>query len=337
MYESERALLAVVNAGSMLQVVCVAADLGLADLLSKGAKNADTLACMTQCHAPSLKRLMRALCAMGFCSQNSDGAFTLTELGHTLRADSETSLRSWTLWSGHHMWPVWGALGYSVRSGENARKLFTGMNGFEHLDRDENVAAVFNSAMAEMTRLVARDLIATYDFSGMSTVVDVGGGYGALMLAILDANPHVHGTVFDRPHALTHGAARLAERGLTGRCEFVAGDFFQSVPAGADAYLLKSILHDWDDGDAAAILRNCRIAIPAHGRLLVVERTLPERFEATASHQALARADLNMLVALGGRERSEREYQALLARSGFAMARTFPVGFDFNLIEAAPV
>jgi ubiquinone/menaquinone biosynthesis C-methylase UbiE len=335
-HEAERSLLAMINAGSMLQAVCVAAELGIADLLSDSAKDAEALASKTRCHAPSLNRLMRALCAMGFCIQNDDGSFALTELGSTLRTDSDRSLRSWTLWAGHHMWPVWGALGYSVRSGKNARKLFTGTDGFGHLDRDENLAAVFNSAMAEMTRLVARDLIADYDFSAMYRVLDIGGGYGALVMAILDANPHLHGVIFDRPHALTHGEARLAERGLSSRCELMAGDFFQSVPANADAYLLKSILHDWDDEDAATILRNCRIAIPAHGKLLIVERTLPERFETTISHQALARADLNMLVALGGRERSEREYEALLARSGFALIRTAPIGFEFSLIEAAP-
>jgi ubiquinone/menaquinone biosynthesis C-methylase UbiE len=328
--------LRLINNGPMSQAVCVAAELGIADLLACGPRHVNELARATASHAPSLHRLLRALASLELCVQDDDGLFALTPLGSLLRADASNSLRSWTIWCGKYMWPVWANLLYSVKTGESARKLVTGSNDFGHLERDEASAAVFNCAMAELTRLVADEMVRVYDFSAMERIVDVGGGYGALLAAILEANENMHGVLLDRPHALDGARTNLDKAGVASRCEFVVGNFFESVPAGADAYLLKAVLHDWDDEKSGIILRNCCRVMPSGGKLLVVERILPTRLEASSQHHAIARADLTMLVALGGRERSEAEFRALLGSSGFHLARVIATGLEYSVLEGVP-
>jgi hypothetical protein len=237
---------------------------------------------------------------------------------------------------GKYLWPVWGKLLHSVRTGESARKLVGGAEGFTEFEHDERAALIFNRAMAELTSLVAAEVVRRYRFDEIRRIVDVGGGYGALLAAVLKGQPSAQGVLLDLPHAIEGARSHLAAAGLAERCEFIAGNFFESVPAGADAYLLKAVLHDWDDERGFLILRNCRSAIPRHGRLLIIERVVPARFEACWLHHAIARMDLTMLVGFAGKERTETEFRQLLAASGFELTQVTATSLDYAVIEAVP-
>ena len=211
----------------------------------------------------------------------------------------------------------------------------TGTEGFQHLENDPEAAGTFNQALVELTRLTASNVVRAYDFSSVRHIVDVGGGYGELLSAILAANSSARGTLFDRPHAIEGARRHLEQAQLSDRCEFVAGDFFQSVPRGADAYVLKSVIHDWNDEKSGEILRNCRDAMGPGARLLLVERVLPMRWETSAAHQSTARSDLTMLVALAAQERTEDEFRKLLDSAGFELTRVCQAGM-VSVLEAFP-
>jgi hypothetical protein len=320
----------------MTQATYVAAELRIPDLLATGPKSVDELARATECHAPSLRRLMRALVTLDLCKEREDGTFELTPMGSLLRSDVENSVHSWAIWGGKYAWPTWGNLLYSVKTGESARKLLTGAEGFEHLERDPEAAAVFNRAMVQLTRLVSREVARSYDFSGMKRIVDVGGGHGELLSKILVAYPQMCGVLFDLPHAIETARQHLEQAGVAERCELVAGSFFESVPGGADAYLLKSVIHDWNDERSTAILKTCREAMAQEAKLLLVERIVPERMEVSPLHQSLVQADLNMLVGPGGRERNESEFRSLLSSAGFRLTRIIPTGANSGVLEGVP-
>ena len=330
-------LLEAIHSSWVAQAAYVAAELRLADLLADGPRTSDELARETQTHAASLHRLLRALSTIDICRETDDGRFALAPLGSMLRTDAPGSLRHWTMWWGGNLWPVWGNLLYSVRTGKSARSMLTGTEGFGHLERDPQAAAVFNKGLAELTTLTAQSVVSAYDFTGLRHIVDVGGGYGQLLAAILKVNPSARGVLFDLPHAIEGARAFLTGAGVAERCEFVAGDFFQSVPAGADAYVLKSVIHDWNAERGRTILQTCRRAMTNEGsRLLLVERIVPERLEPTAEHRSLARTDLSMLVALAAQERSEADFRQLLDAGGFYVTRIVPAGMTVSVIEAFP-
>jgi hypothetical protein len=329
-------LMALINAGTMTQAICVAAELRIPDLLANGPKDARELAQATGSHAPSLHRLLRALASLDLCEERDDGAFALGAMGTLLRSDTPTSLRSWTIWCTSYMWPVWGNLRHSVRTGESSQKLTTGIDGFEQLERDPVTAAAFNDAMVDLTRLIANEVVRTYDFSGTDRIVDIGGGEGALVAVVLKTHSGMRGVVFDRPHAIEGAKTYLANEGLAERCDLIAGDFFESVPGAADTYLLKNIIHDWNDERSAIILCNCRKAIPEHGRLLLLEQIMPSRLQASSPHRAVAWADLTMLLGPGGFQRTETAFGALLASSGFRLARTIETSLGYSIIECVP-
>ncbi len=329
------ALLDLINSSWMSQAIYVAARLGIAELLADGPKTSDELAGSVGAHAGALHRLLRGLTALGLCAERLDGAFVLTPLGSYLRAGVAGSVRSWALHWGGTLWPVWGTLLHSVRTGKSVRAPVTRKEGFDSLAQSPESAKVFNEAMVDISRLVAEGLVRGYDFSGIGCLVDVGGGYGELLVAILRANPMMRGVLFDLPHVVEGAREHIEAAGLAERCEVVPGSFFERVPGGADAYLLKSILHDWNDDRGLAILGNCRQAIASRGKLLVVERVLPERMQPSAEHRWMAASDLNMLVALAGRERTEAEYRALFRSTGFELTRIVPAGVYFSVIEAA--
>ncbi len=320
----------------MAQAIYVAAELRIADLLAAGPRTSTDLAVATNTHAPSLHRLLRALTTIDICRERADGSFEITEMGLLLKTGITGSLRSWALWWGAYLWPVWGSLLYSVRTGKSARTLLTGTESFEHLQRDPEAALVFNEAMAELTRLAGESIVRAYDFSGLKRVTDVGGGYGELLLCILKANPEISGVLFDLPHAIEGAKRRFDEAGLLSRCEFVSGNFLESVPRGSDLYMLKSVIHDWDDEKSKLILEKCRDAMSEGGRLLLVERVLPGRLEISKAHQAIVRGDLTMLVALAAQERSETEFQVLLNSAGFFLTRMIKACVNFSIIEAIP-
>ena len=250
----------------------MAAELGVPDLLADGPKRSDELAIAVGAHPPALERLLRALTTIDVCRHRDDGSFELTPMGRLLCSDVDGSVRSWTIYWGRDLWPVWGRLIDSVKTGESARKLELGVVDFEHVERDPDMAARFNRAMVELTRLAARSVVEQYDFSAMKVVVDVGGGYGELLAAILSANPALKGVLLDLPHAVEAAPGHLRNAGVLDRCDIVGGSFFEHVPAGGDGYVLKSVIHDWNDERSAEILRNCRQAMSDGAKLLLVER-----------------------------------------------------------------
>jgi SAM-dependent methyltransferase len=329
-------LLEAITSSWISQAIYVAAELQIADLLAEGPRTSGDLAAATRTHAPSLHRLLRALATLDICRQREDEAFEITPLGALLAKGSPESLRSWTLWWGAHLGPVWRNLLYSVRTGKSARALLTATEGFKHLERDPEAAALFNQAIVELTRLACASIVRSYDFSPFQRIVDVGGGYGELLAAILQANPAVRGVLFDLPHAIDGAKQHFQKAGLAERCEILAGDFFQSVPSGADAYLLKSVIHDWDDERSRKILQSCRRAMSAEARLLLVEQVLPERLEVSSTHQYMARSDLTMLVAHAACERAEAEFRNLLRSAGLSIARIVPTSSHLSVIEALP-
>jgi SAM-dependent methyltransferase len=330
-------LVRLVNGGAMSQAMSVAADLGIADLLASGPKSADQLAHAAGCDPSSLRRLLRALASADLCNENDDGSFSLTRAGSLLRDDATDSLRYWAIWWGQYLWPEWGNLLHSVKTGESARTLATQTIGLDHLEHDAEAAAIFNRAMTELTRLIAGSVARSYNFSEIRRIVDVGGGYGELLAAILSHYPALSGVLFDRPHAMA-GARRLFEaHGISSRCETVAGNFFEFVPTGADCYLLKSVIHDWNDERSLVILQTCRKAVAMDGKLLLVEQIMPDRMEPSLSHQDVARRDLTMLIGPGGRERTEQEFGNLLDAGGFKLKRSIPATLNFFLLEAVPI
>lgn len=328
-------LIRLVNSGPMTQALCVAAELRIPDLLTAGPKHAVELAETTRTHAPSLHRLMRALTSLDVCMEREDGSFGLTAIGSVLCSDTPNSLRSWTILCGKYLWPNAGALLHSIRTGTTARQQAGQQSAFKFLESDKEAAAIFDQAMAEISRLVASEVLSHCSFGGVQYIVDVGGGSGGLLTAILKAHPEVHGALFDLPHVIL-GANHLTKAFPTERCELIVGDFFDSIPMGADVYLLKAVLHDWDDARCLAILRNCRRAILSNGRLLLIERAAPERFEGIPHHHAIARMDLHMLVEFGGRERTEAEFRSLLEGAGFRLTSAVATSTEFSIMEATP-
>jgi hypothetical protein len=255
-------------------------------------------------------------------------------LSNYLRSDVTGSLRAWAMRIGRpDHWRTWGELERSLRSGTSAFRELYGVTAWDWRAAHPEENAIFNAAMTGLSAGMVESIVAAYDFSDIRSLVDVGGGEGALLTAILAANPAMRGINFDLPHVIP-GAKEVLERaGVADRCQLVTGSFFQTIPAGADAYLLKSIIHDWDDAAALAILQRCRVAIPDHGRLLLVEHVLkpvnqpdPARF-----------SDLNMLVMLGGQERDPDEFEGLCARAGFRLSAIMPTASTYSVIEARPI
>jgi ubiquinone/menaquinone biosynthesis C-methylase UbiE len=329
-----RELLDLINGSWIAQACYVAARLGIAELLAAGPRTAEELAAASGAHAPALARLLCALGSVDICHQRDDGTFEMTRIGRLLGADVPCSLRAWTLQWGGEAWRVWANLLHSVKTGQSARALITGDSGFAHLERDPQAAQTFNQAMVDLTRLAAMDIAQAYDFAG-KRVMDVGGGYGELLAQILAAHPTTHGVLFDMAHAISRARDHLGGRAVQGRCEFIAGDFFQRVPAGCDVYVLKTVIHDWPDEQARDILRTCRSAMAPQARLLVIERLMPGRLEPSADHRALARADLHMLVALGAQERTQEEMQTLLDSAGLTVLRRIDTASEFQILEAS--
>lgn len=321
------------------QVIHVAVQLGLPDQLADGSRSIEELAAATGTHPPSLGRLVRALASLGIVAEADGGRIALTSLGAPLRADAPDSLRDAVLFLvGEWYWRAWGDLLYSVRTGEPAFDQVFGMSNFAYWEHDPEAGEIHDAFFRVMSRTTNAPIVAAYDFSRFGTIVDVGGSTGALLAAILRAQPAVRGILFDLPHVVAGAEPVLAEAGVTDRCSVVGGSFFDAVPAGGDAYLLKYIVHDWDDERAASILRRCREAMTANAVLLLVEQVLPEHLEAGAVARRVTRLDLQMLVLTpGGRERTEEEFRSLLREAGFELRRVVPTASPFHILEAVPV
>ena len=322
------------NGYQVSQAIHVAATLGLADLLGDGTRSSDELAEATGADADALYRLLRALASVGVLNEHDDRRFALTPLGEYLRSDTVGSLQDWAAFVGRpYHWDAWGSLLHSVRTGENAfRHLHgTGVWDFRQAHPEEN--AIFDQAMTSLTSGATEALTAAYDFGRFRTIVDVGGGRGALLIALLQKHPQLHGVLFDHPTVVAGAREAVHDAGVADRCRLVGGDFFDSVPAGGDAYVLKSVIHDWEDDESIRILRSCRAAMRDGSMLLLVELELgPPNTAPVAKF-----GDLNMLVAPGGRERTSEEYAALFAAGGFRLVEATPTGTGLAVFEGVPV
>jgi O-methyltransferase domain/Dimerisation domain len=322
--------------GLVTQLIHVAARLGIADLLRAGPKSADDLAAAVGVNAQALHRVLRALAGLGIFAETDPGCFALTPLADPLRSDAPASLRGSAVFYGEPWW--WQACGdllYSVRTGQPAFDHVHGQPLFAFLDATADAAAIFNEHQTNMTRQDAAAVVDAYDFTGCTTVVDVGGGHGALAAAILRASPRTTAVLFDRPAVVEGAGRRLRAEGVAERCSCVGGDFFESVPAGADTYVLKDIIHDWDDERAASILRQCRRAMThsaATPRLLLIEKVIPPGNAPFAGKLT----DITMLLIAVGRERTAEEYRALLTAAGFDVRRIVPTRSPASVIEAIP-
>ena len=315
------------------QAVHVAARLGIADLVEDGPKTADELALASGANTPSLRRLLRLLASLGVFAEDADGRFRQTPLSSTLRSDSRESIRNLAIMFGTpFLWKAWDSLYDTVMTGQPAFERAHGANFFEYLTAHPDDAGIFNAAMSATSSIGLSSIIESYDFSQFARIVDVGGGHGALLSGILAANPKLRGVLADQPEVVADAWA-VRSGPLADRCEVRAINFFEAVPEGADAYLMKSIVHDWNDDYSLKILRNCRRAIQPNGKLLLIEMVLrapnepdPGRF-----------MDLNMLALLTGQERTEAEFRALLARAGFSLDRVIPTEGMASIIESRPV
>jgi hypothetical protein len=313
----------------------LAAKLGLADLLADGPRDSGDLAKASGTHAPSLNRVMRLLASAGVFNEQEAGRFALTPLGEMLRTDVPGSMHAVVkLIAGIGIQDGWKELEYCVRTGEPAfRKNFPDADPFALMAQDPAEAANFDKAMAAFAPSTAKAVAAAYDFSVFGKVADIGGGNGALLIGILAANPGLRGIVFDQPHVANRAREQIAAAGMQDRCEVVGGSFFDEFPRGADVYMLKHVIHDWNDQQATAILKNCRAVVPAQGKLLIVEGVYPPRIDQSPESRGAASNDVNMLVCTGGRQRSESEFRDLLATSGFVLSRVVPTSARVCVIE----
>jgi predicted O-methyltransferase YrrM len=311
--------------------IYAAARLNLAGYLAEAPMTADQLATATQTHAPSLYRLMRALASVGIFRSNDKGQFELTHLGNTLRADVPGSMRAMALAQLGDHYKAWGNLSYSITTGNTAFDEAEGMPIWKYYETHPEDGLNFMKAMTGLTQAVIMNIVPAYDFSGFGTIVDVGGGNGALLAAVLKAAPRSKGIVFDEDYVVKETQTRLEAEGLADRCGVAAGSFFESVPAGADAYLLKMILHDWDDAKCVRILANCARAMRAGGKVLVLDSVIPP---GDGPHPGKF-MDLNMLSMTGGRERTEKEFAALFDRAGLELRGvTHTHSPLFSIVEA---
>jgi hypothetical protein len=321
-----------INSFRTTQALYVVASLGVADVLAEGPLDASTIAARVGADAAMLARVMRALASMGVFESRDDGRFALTPVGDALRRDAPVSARAMAVFTAAPWhWKMWSGMLEAVRTGKTASEVTMQTSVFEYLSAHPEDGASFDAAMISLSQMTNTAVLSAYDFTHARRVVDVGGGHGGLLSAALMAHPELRGTLFDQPDVLEGARARLAPLALLDRCELVGGDFFEAIPAGGDVYVMKSILHDWDDARAGSILRACRRAMSPSARLLLIEMIVP----AGDAPHASKMLDLEMIL-FGGRERTASEYRALLEASGFALARSIATSAPHSVLEAVP-
>jgi hypothetical protein len=317
-------------------LIGVVIELGIPDLLAEKTKPVSELAAATHTNDDALYRTLRTLSSFGIFTESSGRRFSLTSVGRYLRSDVPGSLCSYLRWiTSSFLFRNYADLMYSVQTGEPTVEHLFGKPTFSYLRANPQLSRIFDDAMTSFSQMVSTALLQAYDFSGINVIADLGGGQGALLAAILQKYPTMHGLLLERESVLPEARKRFQECALTERCSSMAVDFFQSVPGGADAYLMKSIIHDWDDQRAGIILKNCREALRnvASGRLILVEAIVPQVNEPHMSKLT----DIQMLVLAGGRERTREEFQQLLAHSGFRMTRVVPAQSFVSVVEAVPL
>lgn len=316
--------------GLLQQCIRVAAELAIADLLADQPCSSGELAARTNTYEPSLYRVLRTLASAGIFAEAADRTFRLTPMADQLRSDAPQSMRDFALLQGAEWnWRGSAALLHAVQTGERAQVKAHGLELFEFLALHPQEAALFNRAMTSYSLSAIPAIVEAYDFSTVHSIVDLGGGQGSLLAAVLAAHPRQRGVLFDLPAVVADAADVLQAAGVAERVERVSGDFFRSVPPGADCYLMKNVIHDWDDDRSVQILRNIHSAMPPNGKVLIVELVLP----AGNLPSPAKLVDMQMLVTTGGKERTEAEFGGLLAAAGLDLARVIPTGSPMSIIE----
>ncbi|WP_026735474.1 methyltransferase [Fischerella sp. PCC 9605] len=327
-------ILQLITSYRISQSIYVVAKLGIADLLKDSPKSTQELALATGTHAPSLYRVLRALASVGMFAEDSQGRFGLTPLAVCLQSDIDDSMRASAIVRGEDFYrKPWGHLLHSVKTGETAFRHVYNLEFFDYLAQNPDAAEMFDGAMTNYSTTVVDAVIAAYDFSSIGKLVDVGGGQGSLLAGILKAYPTMQGVLFEQASAIEHAKPLLEAQGVIERCQLVAGNFFASLPTTGDAYIMKNIIHDWDDERAVAILKNCYRAMPENGKLLLVEGVIFPGNEPSFSKLL----DLEMLVLTGGRERTQAQHRDLLQSAGFHLTKIVPTASWQSIIEAVPV
>lgn len=324
-------LLELINANWTTQAIAVACRFDLPDLLAERTLSASEMATASGVDADALARLLRALVTLDICREAEGGRFSLGPCGELLSRNHPRGLRSWALLNGGSMWSRWQGLADRVCKGAGGAGGARSLQRFEQLGIDADEGELFYGAMSELTRQLGNATAMAIEPADGALVVDVGGGSGELLASVLARHPTARGLLFDLPAALERAGPVLARHGVADRCRLQEGNFFDGLPKEGDVYLMKSIVHDWDDASAMRLLERCREAMHRSGaRLFVIERMLPEQVRATPEHSAVARSDLNMLVGLAGRERRRSEYQALCEQAGLSLrgSRTLVAGFE---------
>lgn len=337
MSEAQTQLRAMIGAYWQPHAICAAARLGLADALGDTSQDAATLAEAIRADTGNLERFLRALASIGIVTDNGDATYALTEMGQRLRADHPESLRGMALHVGTQLSPSFAELQQCVASGRPPEGIAYGTQGFADLNEDAQAAAIFNQAMVDSSRRFAAEAVHAYDVSGFASFADIGGGHGMVLAELLKAAPDATGFVLDLPHA-EEGAKKLfAEQGLEARAEFVGGSFFEPITRAAECYMLKYILHDWDDDHARQIIRRVGAAAREHGSsVLLIERILPEQVEARGDHANAMYGDMTMML-WNGRERTKAQFGQLLAEGDLILTRTAALSDNHFVIEARPV
>ncbi|WP_338868080.1 methyltransferase [Spirosoma sp. SC4-14] len=314
------------------QIIYVIARLGIADVFREGPQTAETVALQTNTHGPSIYRLLRAATSIGLFVGNQNKTFTITGLGKTLMTDSPGSHRDFAIAElGQEHYQGWGNLAYSIQTGTVAFQALSGQNVWDYYKDHPNDGQRFIMAMSNLSNSFNPAITHSYDFSQFDTVVDVGGAGGTLLCGILRDNPATKGVVFDLPHVVDHATTYIQEQGLSDRCRILPGDFFDRIPTDGDAYLLKFIIHDWNDEQAVNILKNCYQAMPDHARLLLIESVIPNSNEPNFGKLL----DINMLVMTGGMERDADQYGQLLTKAGFHIRQIIPTPSPLQIIECS--
>ena len=318
---------------SVTIAISAVAELGIADHLSEGPRTAADLARLSHVDEGLLRRVLRYLASEGVFEERDGDLYVLTERSRWLRSDVPGSLRPRAIYTGSSLsWPAWGSLLQCLKTGRTGFQVAFGEGIFDYIGSRPDAAAIFDAFMAGQTAASVEAILAAYSFAGVRELVDVGGGRGALIAGVLQANREMRGILFDMPHALATAQPLLDRAGIADRCKLVGGDFFEVVPAGADLYVLKFILHDWPDDECVRILRNCRKAMAPAGRVLIVEHLVPE----DGGRHISKFMDMNMMVNTGGLERTRQEFEQLLASAGLQLRHVAPTPIGLNMLECVP-
>jgi hypothetical protein len=315
------------------QAISAVAELCIADILKNDALHIDAIAQATDCHPRSLYRLLHMLASVSVLEELAGQHFKLTPLGECLRSDSPNKRSAWARYVGRpYVWQSWGAMMHSVKTGESAFGHLHGANVWEWRSKQRDETEIFDAAMSELSGAAGRAIASGYDFSVFNVIVDVGGGQGALLAAVLAHHKNAKGILFDLPHVVVKAQEVLRAAGVTDRCEIVGGDVFKAVPERGDAYLIKSVLMDEDDDQAIAILKVCRSAMRPSGKVIVVEQLLTP-----PNGPEIGSGDMTMMIMTGGRERSREEFSELLSAAGFHLEQVVVTKSPFMLMIGAPV